>query len=353
MKQQNMRSLFCGLCAAMLVVGCLLPQTALAQKSRQRLPAKLYKNGSAVRAAFRNVVAQANQVTVQVRCDGEEVSLGTIVGKEGWILTKASELEGSITCVLADGRELPAKLVGVHDKTDLAMIQVDAKDLPEADWSDKDPQVGAWLASVAPKEGSVAAGVLSVPRRKISGSSGVLGISIDREGESTRITQVAPNSGAAEAGLQVDDLVTHINGRKVDDAAALANAIRKHKPGDEIKLRIKREEEELELTAKLGKRTPSRRQAFQNRLGGSISRRRNDFPAVLQHDSLLKPTECGGPVVDLSGKVVGINIARAGRTESFALPGDVVRGLIADLQSGKLAPPAAETQPVTNEEKSQ
>jgi serine protease Do len=43
-------------------------------------------------------------------------------------------------------------------------------------------------------------------------------------------------------------------------------------------------------------------------------------------------------VVDLQGKAVGINIARAGRTESYAIPAEVVQGLLSDLKSGKLAP---------------
>ena len=32
------------------------------------------------------------------------------------------------------------------------------------------------------------------------------------------------------------------------------------------------------------------------------------------------PADCGGPLVNLDGKVVGMNIARAGRTESYAIP---------------------------------
>ncbi len=53
---------------------------------------------------------------------------------------------------------------------------------------------------------------------------------------------------------------------------------------------------------------------------------------------MLRPADCGGPLVDLSGKAVGINIARAGRTESYAAPADKVQALLTDLESGKLAP---------------
>jgi serine protease Do len=73
-------------------------------------------------------------------------------------------------------------------------------------------------------------------------------------------------------------------------------------------------------------------------MGSFLSNRRSGFPFILQHDTVLKQTDCGGPLVDLDGKVVGINIARAGRVESYAIPAQAVRELLPDLLSGKLAP---------------
>ncbi len=57
---------------------------------------------------------------------------------------------------------------------------------------------------------------------------------------------------------------------------------------------------------------------------------------------MLKPQECGGPVIDLDGKAVGVNIARAGRVESYAIPSEVLKPLLHDLMSGKLAPTKTE-----------
>ena len=48
---------------------------------------------------------------------------------------------------------------------------------------------------------------------------------------------------------------------------------------------------------------------------------------------MLKPKDCGGPLVDLSGKVVGVNIARAGRVETLALPADTVEAIVKRLLS--------------------
>jgi hypothetical protein len=39
-------------------------------------------------------------------------------------------------------------------------------------------------------------------------------------------------------------------------------------------------------------------------------------------------------VVDLSGRAIGVNIARAGRVETYAVPADVVKLLVRELQSG-------------------
>src|SRR5262249_176380 len=63
------------------------------------------------------------------------------------------------------------------------------------------------------------------------------------------------------------------------------------------------------------------------------------FPTALQHDSVLKARECGGPLVDLDGKVLGINIASSGRVDSYTIPSEVIQGMLPELMSGKLAPP--------------
>ena len=51
---------------------------------------------------------------------------------------------------------------------------------------------------------------------------------------------------------------------------------------------------------------------------------------------MLKPRDCGSPIVDLDGKAVGLNIARAGRTETYAIPSEEIQKLLPDLKAGKL-----------------
>jgi len=54
---------------------------------------------------------------------------------------------------------------------------------------------------------------------------------------------------------------------------------------------------------------------------------------------VIKPSDCGGPLVDLDGKILGINIARAGRVETWALPAEVVTPILKELIDGKFPPP--------------
>ena len=86
-------------------------------------------------------------------------------------------------------------------------------------------------------------------------------------------------------------------------------------------------------------------------MGSVLSNRRGGFPKILQHDTVIKPADCGGPLVDLDGKVVGINIARAGRSESYAIPSEAVRELLLPLMSGMLPPPNEDADPKTPEKK--
>jgi S1-C subfamily serine protease len=76
----------------------------------------------------------------------------------------------------------------------------------------------------------------------------------------------------------------------------------------------------------------------QNLMGSELSQKRSGFPTYFQSDTVIKPKDCGGPVCDLDGHVVGITIARAGRVESYAIPTEALTPVLADLMSGKLSP---------------
>jgi serine protease Do len=306
------------------------------------------------RAAFRDVVAVPSRSTVRIRCKEENedeavAAFGAVVAANGWILTKASELKGQIMVELHDGRELPARIVGVSEPYDLAMLKVDVRDLKPVEWRDSTKDaVGSWVATPGMNAEPVAVGVLSVAAREITGaelarpstSGGYLGIRINTAAakNGVKIDNIIRGGAAEDASFEAGDIIVSVGKNRIADPEALFKALQKTKPGQTVTVTVKRGSEEVVLKPKLGER-PSDRADFQNKLGSKLSDHRTGFPMVLQHDTVLKPTDCGGPLVDLDGKVIGINIARAGRTESLAIPAEVIKPLLSDLKSGKLAPP--------------
>ena len=302
------------------------------------VPSTALTNGPYVRKIFEQVMVDPNTWTVRVKCDGDNAALGTVVTPHGHIVTKASELDGQITCRLHDGRELAAELVSSKPEFDLAVIKVEADDLAVVEWEDNLLHLGQWLAT--PDQGKMPAsiGVLSVMARTIPKESGFLGIVLAEGDGGPRVTQVMPDSGAAEAGILIDDIVTHCQDKRVDNREKLIRAVRKFGPGDEVKLKLLRGKKEIELSAFLSRNIqgwrPDRRE-IQNTMGGKLSDRRQGFPTAIQHDTVLDPKDCGGAVVDLDGRAVGINVARAGRTETFAIPAATVRALLPELLAGE------------------
>jgi serine protease Do len=296
-------------------------------------------------AAFRKAVARPAQSTVRLRCNGRDAALGTVVGADGWILTKASLLTGPVVCQLPGGRELPARLVGSHDKNDLALLQVETKGLVPVSWvASTTAAVGNWVAAPGTGKYPVAVGVVSVAARSVAReplpfpvdpARGYLGIVLESRDEEMKIGAMSDDAPAARAGLKVNDTLLSVGEKSIKDLASLVAALKNTRPGDVVRIRIKREGQEKELKVTLGKR-PEDRADFQNRLGSELSKRRRGFPTILQHDLVLKPGDCGGPLVDLDGRAIGINIARAGRTESYALPSEAVLPLLRDLSAGKL-----------------
>ena len=289
------------------------------------------------------MVNEPHKSTVRVLCNDKNACLGCVVDGEGYILTKASELTGKLTVKLHDNRLFDAQLIGIHRPSDLAMLKIAQQGLPAIAWraAEDVPTVGSILATSGLETLPVAIGVVSVQPREISAPSGVLGVQLDDVDGFAKVQDVMSNSGAEKAGIRKGDFITEVNGRAVENREKLVETVRQFQPGDKVTLKVKRGEELLDITATLMPR-PSNpdgdRKDFQNMLGGPLSERRAGFPLALQHDTVLSPQDCGGPIIDLDGRAVGINIARAGRVNSYALPTSVIMPLLNDLKTGKFAP---------------
>jgi serine protease Do len=344
-------------CNLALAASLILAAPGLAQQSQtppkvnEKKPEIELKTSPKFLAAFRDAVARPSQSTVRVLCDGKETALGVVISKTGFVLTKASDLTGKIVVRFGDGHEYDARWVGEHEPNDLAMLKVDANGLTPVQWSEsKVAPVGNFVASAGLSQDPVAVGVVSVAARKIPADqdikepdpgSGYLGIRLaDFMDGGAKVGMVEPNTPAAKAKIKPDDIIVLVDDKKVRDAKSLVEMLSKRKAEEKVVLTILRGDEEIELTVTLGKRPPSQAQ-FQNAMGSKLSKRKHGFPIVLQHDTIINPTDCGGPLCDLDGHVIGINIARVGRVESYTIPAEVIRPLLADLMSGRLPPKTA------------
>lgn len=332
-------------CVLVLFFGCLvLTSPAVQGQNKER---EITRTSPAILALFRTVIAKCSDSTVLVKGDGKDLCLGVVVGEDGWILTKISELKGKLVCKLKDGKELEAKVVGAHEPTDLALLKIEVKGLKPIEWTDStvDP-LGAWVASPGLGNDPLAIGVVSVASRKMAGKAppvraaggGYLGVSLDPDDAGAKVSSVLSGTPAEKAGVKVNDVILTVDKSKVGDSESLIQLLQKYKPGDVVALKVKRDDKEVELKATLAPR-PSNRADFQNRLGSELSERRSGFPVILQHDSVLRARDCGGALVDLEGRVIGINVSRAGRTETYAIPSEAIKPLIPDLKAGKFPPP--------------
>ena len=105
----------------------------------------------------------------------ETSSLGSgfIISRDGYILTNHHVVNNATEIVvkLKDRRELIAKLVGSDESTDVALLKVDAKDLPVVQIGDPDQlQVGEWVLAIGTPFGfeqSVTAGIVSAKGRSL------------------------------------------------------------------------------------------------------------------------------------------------------------------------------------------
>jgi serine protease Do len=322
---------------------------------RNRYPGDEGKNHTMVKAPFREVVAGAGQGTLQVLCDDKPVALGTVIRADGYVLTKASELTGKVACRISDkqgdkarDKTYSAEVVGIDDQTDLALLKIDANGLTPVPWSRvESPGVGSFLASAGIRSEPIAIGVVSVAARTIAPQSGMLGIQVGQSNDGPRVDQVLEGTSAERAGLQVNDIIVRINDRVVTSREAFIDLVGGYQPGDRVRLKVRRGEETLDISTTLGSRISGSRRDFQNRLGGELSERRGGFSKAIQHDTVLRPRDCGGPLVDLDGQVVGINIARAERVATYAIPTPVVLDVIDKLMPRAPTREASTTRRVT------
>ena len=261
---------------------------------------------------------------------------GVIISTDGYIATNNHVVEGADEVIVAldDGRELKAKVVGRDPQTDIAVIKVNAKDLPAITFADTNQiEVGDRVLAIGNPFGigeTVTTGIISAKGRRpglgldyedfvqtdaainpgnsggalvdiqgrlvgintaiLSRSGGFQGVglavpanlvsqvadSLVKNGKVVRgylgvgaqdltpaladslglkahrgalVADVQPGSPAAKAGLKNGDVITAVNGEKVEDANRLTFAVGAVAPGSKLELNLLRDGKTQTVTA--------------------------------------------------------------------------------------------------------
>jgi Do/DeqQ family serine protease len=142
---------------------------------------------------------------------------GVIISADGYIVTNNHVVEdaGKIEVTLNDKREFEATLVGTDPKTDLALIKIDATDVPFVGFGNSDQvRIGEWVLAVGNPfnlTSTVTAGIVSAKARNINilGTEGAI--------ESFIQTDAAVNRGNSGGAL------VNMNGELIGVNAAIAS----------------------------------------------------------------------------------------------------------------------------------
>ena len=300
---------------------------------------------------------------------------GVIVSADGTILTNAHVVDGAdkVTVLLNDNKSYEGKVIGVDKPSDLAVLKIDAQDLPFLTLGNSDQvRVGDIVLAIGNPLGigqSVTAGIISAKGRRTGlsdgsfedflqtdapinrGNSGgalvnfnseliginsqilaggpsggnigigfaipsnmaksvmeqllkdgkvhrgMLGVNIQtltedhakaldlKDVSGVIVSNVRGGSAADKAGVKRGDIITAINGDKIDDGNVLRNKVASTPPGTEIKLTVLRDGSPITLTATLDEfdlESAGNRNRQQEQGGPSVEKQSGKLGLTLQ-----------------------------------------------------------------------
>jgi serine protease Do len=266
---------------------------------------------------------------------------GVIISSDGFIATNNHVVQGADEVIVAldDGRELKARVVGRDPQTDIAVIKVEAKDLPAITFADSSQiEIGDRVLAIGNPFGigeTVTTGIVSAKSRRagigldyedfvqtdaainpgnsggalvdiegrligintaiLSRSGGFQGVglavpanlvsqvanSLVKNGKVVRgflgvgaqdltptlaeslglkgrrgalVADVQPDTPAAKAGLKTGDVITAVNGEKIEDANRLTLTVGAMAPGTKLDLEVLRDGKSQTVNVTAGER---------------------------------------------------------------------------------------------------
>src|SRR5210317_91603 len=110
--------------------------------------------------------------------ESEAIGSGFIISDDGYVLTNNHVIDGAtqITVRLTDRRQYDAEVIGVDPQSDLALLKIEAENLPAAQFADSDDlKVGDWVVAIGSPfnlDFSASAGIVSAIGRSLPDGSG-------------------------------------------------------------------------------------------------------------------------------------------------------------------------------------
>ncbi len=229
---------------------------------------------------------------------------GFIVSKDGYILTNNHVVAGmdKVQVILTDKRAFTAKVIGTDPTTDVAVIKIDASDLPTVPLGDDaTARVGQWVLAIGnPLEldFTVTAGIISAKGRNglpLPGRDSYRiqdFIQTDKYGSVRRaivgvaLQEVTPEdaqaagmkeirgakvvdfsddaSPAKRAGVELGDIILGVDGKPIDQVSTLQRIIRGFTVGQTVQLDIQRFGQRKQIAIKLTEAKPAADQVADN-----------------------------------------------------------------------------------------
>lgn len=304
------------------------------------LPTDERTNGKEVRAAFAEQRAAIQKCTAVIYEGSKFFNYGIVVSEDGYILAKSSEFEGrdNLSVRVGQTKYSGLEVVATDPHWDVVLLKIDAEGLYPAIWAEvSDLAQGTWVVANGATSRSlrrVNVGIVSAKIREVKGSApAVIGVSFKSDKGSLEIGLVTPDTGAEKAGLKAGDVIKKFGGDVVTSREALIVRVRDFMAGEKVAIEFERGGDLLQADVELMPRSAAykEKKSRNDQMSGDYSKRRDSFPRVLQTDIPFSARNIGGPLLNMDGKCVGMNIARANRAESFAIPVEDLKKVLAEL----------------------
>lgn len=329
--------------AKTLISAALLLGTTGLLPGAQTLESLYRTNGPAVQASFESVRGVLQSSSAVIQRGRKEIAYGTVMSADGFILTKASELGdiNGLTVTVGDKVYKDLAVLAEDPAWDVALVKIQAEGLVPVNLAldASDPGRGTWVVAngaTSKTRRRPQVGIISATAREIAPAGGaVLGVTLEEKSKKLRVTEIHEKSGAKAAGMEAGDVIVAAGGKKVADREALGKVVEKLRVGDDLDLTVERDGKKIDLKVRLAGRADlfGEEMTRNDQMSGDFSERRSGFPRVIQHDIIANAAGMGGPLLDLDGRCLGMNIARANRCETFAIPAADLKSLTDRLMS--------------------